>query len=80
MSLGEKDFQDIKLARPVSVLDLWGLDDRITRLEEIIIRLERAIEALILLHKQEMVKGLTVLFSEALDLQQKGNRHGNRIR
>jgi hypothetical protein len=58
---------DFRYARPVAVVDLWDLDDRIERLEGICDRLEAAINALVLLHKEEVVQGLTVLFSRALD-------------
>lgn len=78
MTLDQKDFKDVRLSRPVAVTDLWGIDDRIDRLQDVVIRLERIVEALILLHKEETVKGLTALFSEALDQQKKGDRIGNR--
>jgi hypothetical protein len=45
MSLTDQDFQDIRLSRPVSVTDLWDIDDRISRLEKIADRLERAVVA-----------------------------------
>lgn len=74
-----KDLEDVRLSRPVSVTDLWDIDDRIDRLEDLANRLEKIVSALILLHKEETVRGLTALFSEALDQQQKkGNRNGNR--
>ena len=77
MSLEQKDFDDTRLARPVALTDLWDIDDRISRLENIADRLERIVQALILLHKEETVKGLAALFSEALNQQKKGN-YGNR--
>jgi hypothetical protein len=79
MTFSEKDAEDTRLARPVAITDLWDIDGRIDRLEDLVIRLEKIVEALILLQKEETVKGLAALFSEALDQQQKkGNRNGNR--
>lgn len=73
------DEMDMKLARLVAIVDLWDIDDRIARLENAVNRLEKIVEALILLHKEETVKGLTALFSEALNQQhKKGNSNGNR--
>jgi hypothetical protein len=54
--MSEKDLEDFRLARPVAVVDLWSLDDRVSRLEDSINRLEKIIEAMLKLYRAERVK------------------------
>jgi len=63
MTFTEKDAENTQLARPVSVVDLWSLDDRIDRLESIEIKileaaekLEKITEKLVRLHAFELAK------------------------
>jgi len=63
MTFTEKDAEDTRLARPVSVVDLWSLDDRIDRLESIEIKIleaaeivERVAEKLVRLHSFELAR------------------------
>jgi hypothetical protein len=67
MSLTDQDFQDIRLSRPVSVTDLWDIDDRIDRLEGIAERLERAVVAFGELYKNERVKNWELILREMLN-------------
>lgn len=62
----------------IPVVDYWEIREDLDRLEDAVSRLERIVEALILLHKEETVKGLTALFSEVLNQQKKGNRSVDR--
>ncbi len=64
--MDQKDFGDVRLARPVGITDLWDIDDRINRLEDCVERLEKCIEALVLLYKEERVKGWTLILQEML--------------
>jgi len=73
--MDEKDFQDTKLARPVALVDLWDIDDRIDRLQDLVIRLERVVESLIELYRSERVKNWEIILHEMLKKQEqkKGN-------
>jgi hypothetical protein len=78
--LSEKDCQDVKLSRPVAVVDLWDIDDRIDRLEGITERLEIVAEVLFILYKEERVKNWTLILEEMLKKQdQKKGNYGNRV-
>lgn len=46
MSLDQNDIDEMVLARPVAVVDLWDIDDRIDRLETIAERLEGVVQTL----------------------------------
>ena len=62
MSLIDRDIQDVKLARPVAVVDLWEARDFLDRLEDVTLRLESVLEGFALLFKEARVQGLeTVL-------------------
>jgi hypothetical protein len=80
MSLTDQDFQDLRLSRPVSVTDLWDIDDRIDRLERITERLERAVVAFGELYKNERIKNWELILREMLKQYEskKGNNYGNR--
>jgi myosin-crossreactive antigen len=67
MGLNETDIQDVKLAKPIALVDLWDIDDRINRLENCVERLEKCIEALVLLHKEERVKNWELILKEMLE-------------
>ena len=79
MSLTDQDFQDIRLSRPVSVTDLWDIDNRVDRLEDAVNRLEKVVEALILLYQEERIKNWELILQEMLKQSElkKGN-YGNR--
>jgi hypothetical protein len=66
MGLTDSDFQDLRLSRPVSVTDLWDIDDRIDRLERVAERLERAVVAFGELYKSERVKNWEMILQEML--------------
>jgi hypothetical protein len=79
MSLNQKDLDDTKLARPVAVVDLWTIDDRIDRLQDVVIRLEKVVEILVELYLKERVKNWEMILQKMLEKEQKkGNRNGNR--
>jgi len=80
MGVDHKDFEDVRLSRPVSVTDLWDIDDRISRLEDVVTRLEKVLEAFILLYHEERVKTWEMILQEMLkkEEQKKGNRNVNR--
>ena len=74
MGLEKKDFKDIKLARPVAVVDLWDIDDRIDRLEAISERLEAITHDLVNLYYQERVKNWELILNEMM--KQKDRKSG----
>lgn len=81
MALNEKDLGDVKLSRPVAVVDVWDIDDRIDRLQDAVIRLERTVEALIELYRSERVKGWEMILQEMLKKQEqktRGHQNDNR--
>ena len=88
MALTEKDLADVKMARPVAVIDLWDIDDRIDRLEELADRLEAredrliaAIETLENLYRSERVKNWELILSEMLRKEEqktRGHHNDNR--
>lgn len=66
MGFAESDFEDVKLARPVAVVDLWSLDDRIERLEVGIERVERILKILVNHYHEERVKDWELILKEML--------------
>ena len=82
MTLSSKDFEDLRLARPVPVLDLFDLDSRIDRLERIAERLERSIVGLGELYREERVRNWEQILQEMLRQYElkKGNRDGRSFR
>jgi len=75
MSLTDQDFQDIRLSRPVSVTDLWDIDDRIDRLEGIAERLERAVVAFGELYRSERIKNWELILREMLEQRGQKNEY-----
>jgi len=71
MSLNGTDIQDVKLARPVAVVDLWDIDDRISHLEEITERLEKVIKCLVTLYREERVKTWEAVLHEMLEKKER---------
>jgi hypothetical protein len=69
--MDQKDFGDVRLARPVGITDLWDIDDRINRLEDCVERLEKCIEVLVLLYKEERVKGWELILKEMLEKKER---------
>jgi hypothetical protein len=79
--MNEKDdLEDFRLARPVAVVDLWSLDDRVSRLEDVVNRLEKILEALLQLYRSERVKSWELIFNKMIDkeLQKKKDYHAHR--
>jgi hypothetical protein len=77
--MNEKDLQDMKLARPVALVDLWDIDDRIDHLQDAVNRMEKVVEALLALYRSERVKGWEIILQAMIKKQEeKGNRYGNR--
>jgi len=73
MTFSEKDAEDVRLARPVAVTDLWDFDDRVDRLDSLIGRFTDAVERLekinerfIELYQQERIRNR--------ELSKEGNR------
>ncbi len=67
MGLSRKDIQDVRQARPVAVVDLWDVDDRINWLQDLTDRLEKVVECLIELYREERVKNWEMILKEMLD-------------
>ena len=87
MSLDKKDIEDVRLSRPVSVTDLWDLDDRVDRLEDVVNRVERVVEVLIELYRSERVKNWEMILKEMVNQEMKKEekekrnpKYGNRVR
>jgi hypothetical protein len=78
----DKDFRDIRLSRPVSVTDLWDIDDRIDQLERISEKLERAVVALEELYREERIKSWELILQEMMKQSElkKGNENAGRFR
>ena len=86
MGLDEKDLGDMKLARAVAIVDLWNIDDRVSKLEDLADRLEArenrlisAIETLENLYRSERVKNWQAILEEMIKKEddRKRGQHGN---
>jgi len=66
VGLSETDLNDVKLSRPVAVVDLWDIDDRISRLEDVACRLEKIVEVFLALYGEERVKSWELILKEML--------------
>ena len=73
----ESDRCDVRLSRPVALVDLWDLDDRVSRLEDVVERLEKVVVAMVELYRSERVKNWEMILQEMMK-KEKGNNHGNR--
>jgi hypothetical protein len=79
MALDQKDLQMLSVSIPV--VDYWEMKEDIDRLEDAVNRLEKVVEALILLHKEERVKSWEMILREMLKKEeQKGNRNVSRFK
>jgi hypothetical protein len=78
MGLDERDKE--MMAVSVPTVDYFEMREDLDRLEDAVIRIEKVVEALILLHKEERVKSWELILREMLrkEDQKKGNRNGNR--
>jgi hypothetical protein len=74
MSLDDQDIQEVKMARPVSVVDLWEAKDFLDRLEDVTVRLEAVLDGFTLLFREARVQGLEAVFNEIL---KKRDRNGS---
>ena len=61
------DEKDVKLARPIAIVDLWDIDDRITRLDDCVERLERIIQTIIEYAHGERVKEFEKILKEEVE-------------
>ena len=77
MGLDQRDKEMMALSVPT--VDFFELREDLDRLEDTVVRLEKIVEALILLHKEERVKSWTLILQEMLkkEAYKKGN-YGNR--
>lgn len=73
MALNEKDIEDIKLSRPVAVVDIWDLDDRISRLEEVADQLGKAVRTLVTLYHEERVKSWELILNQMMKERDRKN-------
>ena len=64
--MDKKDLEDVKLARPVSVVDLWDIDNRVDRLEDAVTRLEKVVECLVELYHEERVKSWDLILGKMM--------------
>jgi hypothetical protein len=65
--MNNMDFQDVKLARPIAIVDLWDVDGRVNRLDNCIDRLERITQILIEYSHDERVRDFERILKEAMD-------------
>lgn len=66
MPLDEKDTHDLRLARPVAVVDLWEAKDSLDRMEKIVERLEKTVRTLVTLYHEERVKSWELILKEMM--------------
>jgi myosin-crossreactive antigen len=80
--MGEKDIEDFRLARPIAIVDLLSIDDRINKLEDVVNRLERVVEALLQLYRNERIKSWELILNKMVDkeLQKKKGNYVDRAR
>lgn len=78
MGLDKTDLEDVRLSRPVAVVDLWDIDDRINRLEEITERLEGITRSLVNLYHQERVKNWELILHQMM--KEKMDRKNGRFK
>ena len=71
--MDKKDFDDVKLARPVALVDLWDIDDRINRLQDMTERLEKVTEILLQLYREERVKNWELILRELMGKRDRKN-------
>ena len=62
------------MAISVPVVDYWEMRDDLDRLEDAVLRLEKVVEALIELHRNERVKNWELILREMIRGHQNGNR------
>jgi len=62
----QRPTDDYRLARPVSITDLWDIDDRITQLEAVTQRLENIVLSLEQLYREERIKNWELILREML--------------
>ena len=79
MALDDKDIQDVRLSRPVPVVDLWDIDDRISRLEEITERLKKIVDGLAEIYRTERVKNWEMILQKILNKEMQKGNYGNRV-
>lgn len=77
MVLENKDLEMMCVSIPV--VDYWEMKEEISNLQDAVCRLERIIEALILLYREERVKNWEMILRKMLEKneQRRGDR-GNR--
>lgn len=79
MSLEKKDLEMISVSIPV--VDWWDIREEIDQLNDTVNRLEKIVEALILLHREERVKNWEMILQKMIEKQEKkGNRNGSRFK
>lgn len=67
MEPDSKDIEDVRLARPVSVADLWDIDDRVEKIEIITERLEKIVRTLVTLYHEERVKNWELILKAMMN-------------
>jgi hypothetical protein len=72
------DIEDTKLARPVAIVDLWDIDDRINQLTEIAECLKGVTQALLEHAHDERVRDFERILSNALD-REDARRNGKKF-
>jgi len=73
-----KDLEDTRLAREVALLDVWDLDDRISRLEDLTCRLESVLAALIKLYEGERIKDWELILRAMMEKQEMRTHYGSK--
>jgi hypothetical protein len=67
----EKDIRDVRLSRPVAVVDLWDIDDRVEKLEKLVETLQKAILALEALYREERLRNWELILREMIKREEK---------
>ena len=74
MGLDPKDFKMLSISIPT--VDWWDIRDEIDRLSDAVMRLEKTVEVLVELHRQERVKTWELILTRMLDKQERKMKRG----
>jgi hypothetical protein len=77
MSLDNQDKQMMSVSVPV--VDYWEMKDEINHLENTVTRLEKVVETLVQLYKEERVKNWEIILKEMLKKEElkRGKQYGS---
>ncbi len=78
MGIEKKDLEMLALSVPT--MDLWELREDLDRLEDAVNRLEKVVESMIELYREERVKSWEMILQGMLKEQRPKENYGKRIR